>query len=436
MVSLAIGFCIVMFFVGLITQPKVLNPITVFFGLWSIILFMSDLKLYNILVAEDETYKMIFVGSVMFALGFFVWKWVLTKSKTALNRGGSVKEYRLNYTAIYLMAIFCIVFYLWDFSKVIGFLLNGKTLGFIRENAQEGQLYSESGILNAIRMLIVSPFSSVLMIVTPVDFFKGRKDKKLMFFTLVILVLKMLTDASRSRMIYLIMSAVICYFYARQSNDDGDGIKRHYTNFMQKLNISKTVPVFILGCLCAGGLLYFITLSRSGSNALRHTYYYFAMEPIMLQKWCAIVDKADMVSYGCASANGVLFPFFYVITNAFGLEYPEFWRSAYDMIVSVGTDWQVIAGVGTTANSYATVFLTFYMDGRFWGIVIGMFLYGAVVAKSYVSVLRNPNQKNLSIYCLILIGVFYTFIQLMFNSFYYCITLIMIAFFAYRRVRN
>lgn len=422
-----------MFFVGLITQPKILNPITVFFGLWTIILFMSDLKLYNILVADDDTYKMILVGSIMFALGFFVWKWFLTKSKFALARSSVVKEYRLNYNAIYLMAIFCILFYFWDLSKVIGFLLDGKTLGFIRENAQEGQLYSESGILNAIRMLIVSPFSSVLMIVTPVDFFRGRKDKKLMFFTLAVLVLKMLTDASRSRMIYLIMSAIICYFYARVS--DGD-IKRRYSNFMQKINISKTVPIFILGCLCAGGLLYFITLSRSGSNALRHTYYYFAMEPIMLQKWCKLVDKADMIGYGCASANGVLFPFFYVIKNLFGLEYPALWQSAYDMIVRVGTDWQVIAGVGTTANSYATVFLTLYMDGRFFGVVLGMFLYGAVVAKSYVSVLRNPNQKNLSIYCLILIGVFYTFIQLMFNSFYYCITLIMIAFFAYHRVRE
>lgn len=112
-----------------------------------------------------------------------------------------------------------------------------------------------------------------------------------------------------------------------------------------------------------GYLFWKMTLARNGAGRMiSFSYYYFAMQPIMLEKWISRVNSANLVGYGMASFNGFLFPFFYLISNFFQVGYPSYWRSLYDMIEAVGTDWQTITVGGLTANSYVSVFWYLYLD--------------------------------------------------------------------------
>ena len=71
--SLTIGIllCIIMVVVGSVWEPKILNPITIFFMEWFIVLYLSKLNLFNIIEVSDKTYTLIFIGMCMYILGFY-----------------------------------------------------------------------------------------------------------------------------------------------------------------------------------------------------------------------------------------------------------------------------------------------------------------------------------------------------------------------------
>ena len=143
------------------------------------------------------------------------------------------------------------------------------------------------------------------------------------------------------------------------------------------LKFRKKSILFMLTIFIGLVSLYYITKSRSGDNSLRYTYYYFAMEPLMFEKWSKIVSQMGLIAYGMASFNGYIFSFFYLMVNAIPIfTYPESCRTIYAVIENIGTQWQTITTIGTTANSYTSIFWTLYFDGRVCGIIIGMFLFG------------------------------------------------------------
>ena len=55
---------------GLRMTKKFLNPITVFCGLWFGIFFLSSMELYNLNPSSTHTYMCLFIGVLMFFLGF------------------------------------------------------------------------------------------------------------------------------------------------------------------------------------------------------------------------------------------------------------------------------------------------------------------------------------------------------------------------------
>lgn len=442
METIVLVFYICAFFYGYIKFPHFLNPLTIFFGLWTIIIYASGLQLYDLYATSDKVYGLILIGGVTYLLGFMLGILMFKHARVSVGRNNinrpvssdikEEKRYVVNYKLVYFFIFISILFYLNDLRAVVGYLLQGASLGTIRVLVQSGSQYMGSGIQNALRILIVTPFASVIMILAAADFFAGKKNKLLYLGTGLILGLKLLTDGSRSRLVYLIMSFVICWMY---TVDRKKGI-----SFKKKLLVKKKIRfrkrmIFVVVFLIFAGIgMYYITLSRSGERALRDTYYYLAMEPIMLEKWCEQADQLGIYGFGAAAINGFLFPLFYIITNVFKLlAYPAHWRSVYNLLESVGTDWQVITSVGTRANSYASVFFTFYVDCKTVGVALGMLLYGLFVANSYVKVIRFPNIKNLSVYCLILIGIFYTFIQFMFKNIYYAIAYLFFVFIVFKR---
>lgn len=184
-----------------------------------------------------------------------------------------------------------------------------------------------------------------------------------------------------------------------------------------------------------GYLFWKMTLARNGAGRMiSFSYYYFAMQPIMLEKWISRVNSANLVGYGMASFNGFLFPFFYLISNFFQVGYPSYWRSLYDMIEAVGTDWQTITVGGLTANSYVSVFWYLYLDGRLFGVIIGMALLGYIMSALYERVIKEQTTRLMAAYSLLMVGLFYSFQYIVFSNMSNALGLLII-FLAYKRVR-
>lgn len=428
--NIAILFCLLMLGIALYHEPRILNPVFIFFGEWFLVLFLSKLNLYDILSVSNRTYNLILVGLVVFAIGFYSYNFLNIKTSSL----SKVVKFELNEKLVYTLAIITMIFFFGDFLKSAGSLLGGGSLANLRVNAQEGALFSGNKLMNAIRILITAPFSLVLSVIVPANFFSQKKHSKkkkgLLILTVIILLERLLSDGGRSPIVYLMMGFAICYSFLQENVTK---IKKKKIIKDWKIRLPKNFYKIFLIVAGSFAVLYWITLSRSGENTVRYSYYYFAMEPVMFEKWASIVDGRGLIAYGMTSANGLLFALFYVLSSVLGIPYPEYWRSIYDVIESLGTQWQIITTNGLTANSYASIFWTFYFDGRIWGIVIGMLIYGFFVAYAYRKAIKSPSERNVAIYSFVLIGVFYTFQELIFQNIYYTISFIMLIFFLYKK---
>lgn len=425
--------CLVLIVVGKITEKKLLNPITMFYSLWAIILFLSYIRLFNLLEAREEIYLLILVGLISFALGFYFYKFTKlilrnsVRTKSSLYSGKYINRvYEPNYKIIYFIAIICILFYFKDLVIVSKDLLSGKSLDYIRAMAQNSSsdLYaSKSKIENAMKILCIVPFSQALQPIVAVDIIFGKKDRKLILMNAAILSLKVITDGGRSLIIYFFMSIVIAFSIKGSKVFSG---KKRISKIKQNIIFALIVTILI-------SILYKITASRSGENILRYAYYYFAMQPIMFDKWAMIVDTMDIYGYGVAATNGFWFAIFYVVKSIFSIGFPELCSNIYALIEGTGTNWQIITTMGTNANSFVSAFWILYLDGRIIGIIVGMFIYGIIISKSYLNATRQKSIKHISIYLFLYIGLFYTFVRLQFANIYYDIALIFLLTFMYKK---
>jgi len=435
MATIALAFCIIIFVIGYIFEPRKVNPTTIFFGEWAVILFLAKLNLFSLIEASDYTYKYIFCGCFFFAIGFYMNLWskkkyfIFRKNNKIINK----YTYELNLKILYGLLIITLVFFIIDSIGAINLLLHGYTLEIIRKQAQSGIQYSANIYMNAVRILIASPVSFATVPFAAIEIFKKNKNKFIIVSVLAISILRVIADGGRSPFIFFGLSLVLCFFY--QNELAMSKRKKLGKVTIRKLRITKKLKYFVLAAIAGGIFLWIVTLSRSGTNTLKFTYYYFAMEPIMLEKWITITDASKLYGWGMASFNGFFFPLFYVITNVLNVSYPSYWRKIYDLLESTGTNWQIITASGLTANSYVTAFWNLYVDARWVGIILGMFLYGIFVGSVYKKVLYTQNEKDLSIFCLVMLGVFYSFQFMIFENMYYAIGFVLLEFVLYRRIR-
>lgn len=428
--EVAFYMCLFLLVLGKITEKKFFNPITMFYSLWACILALSSLRLFNLLKARNEIYWLIFTGLISFAIGYYFYKvLIIIYGKSRKNINDENIKYELNYNVVYFLAFICIIFYLKDIAIVLEQLLGGKSLEYIRALAQDSSsvLYSsKSKIESALKILYITPFVQALQPIVAVDIFFGKRDKKLFILNIVIIGLKVISDGGRSMIIYLLISILVAFSI-------NEGRKR-----IHKIKISKfkqNVIIVFLVCIILF-IIYKITESRSGENILRFAYYYFGMQPIMFDRWAEIVDSTGIYGMGITATNGIWFAIFYVLRNIFSIGYPEFWSNIYALIEGTGTYWQTITEMGTKANSFVSAFWVLYVDGRLYGIIVGMFIYGMIISKSYMSAIRKKSLKHISIYMFLYIGLFYTFVRLQFANIYYDIALVFLIFVMYRKKRR
>lgn len=433
MIYTGVFFCILMALFAMSTEKKIFNPITVFCILWSAILGLSSLRLFNLRAASNETYIIMLMGIGSYIIGYYLirifMKNKIFNSKKMKYSNKNIK-YLLRYKLLYILGSICILFYIYDFSIVFSYILKGNSLGYIRQLAQDPNsiIYaSRTAIGNSVRVLVVTPFVMALQPLLAVDFWMGKRDKKLIIINIIIIGLRVITDGSRVVIVYLLLHFFVAYQFV-----DSKCLKKGMVFSKKKI---KQVIVILVILLIGAIALYKTTLSRSGENFMRYLYYYFSMEPYMFESWASIVDTIGVKGFGLASINGFLFAFFYIIKNFLGLsKYPEFWYNIYSIIGATDSQWQIIAGDATIANAYVSIFWFFYLDGRVIGIIIGMIIYGMICARTYIKAKKQRTARSICIYAIILQGVCFSFVRLQFADIYYAIAVLFILLFAYKKV--
>lgn len=416
---------------GVWTEKKIFNPLTVFSALWAIVIFLSSLHLYNLYEATTTTYAWICAGLLAFGIGYYCAKFGL-KNKRFILKGmpwlssASVGANELRYKVVYFLLILSIFFYFKDFVTVAGRLMGGFDLYNIQKLLQNNDdVFTRSSVETLIRFFFIQPFAWISIPIAVVDFWIGKRDKRLFTLTIFMIFLRIFTSGGRAAFIQLGFYFVSIYSLS---------LKMSASQWSKRArsSLKKNRRLFIVLTAVAVVVLAVLTYSRAGQNALKTIYYDFAMQPNMLEIWAKKAEESVGLGLGAASLNGFLYSIDYVLRNTVRLVLPESYQAINTLISSTDTAWQWI-GNGVSANAYVSVFWFLYVDGRTVGIIIGMFIYGFFARQSYVKMRRNPSQRNMGLYSIILIGIFYTFGRMQFTQYAYVLGVIYMAFFMYKK---
>lgn len=427
--------CIIMTLIGWMRTKNILNPISIFCGIWAILFFLSSLGLYGLNTAKDSTYILLFLGVAAYFLGSMVA--ILTKTKhIRLTFGGRGKKvtstWKLNYGLLHVLGLITLLYYLLMLPSALRVLLSGSGLDVIRYMAQNTEAATSAGgkIVNAFRVLVFIPTSMSLIPITTIDIWFGKRDKKLLFLCISIILLRVISEGGRILIVYFGLHLLVGFMFL---------LKYGYKNAIAcriKQVLHKGKKYIKYGMAIVLILLIVTTVSRAGSNMRKILYYYFSMQPYMFETWANRVDSAGVVGFGIGSLNGLFFAIFYLIKNILGLPFPGHFNDVYQMILLTDSEWQIITDATNRANAYISTFWYFYLDGREIGVVVLSFLYGYIAGALFQQAKRNIDQRSVTIYSFYLQSIVLTFSGLSFASVYYCLAFLFICSIAFRRRRE
>lgn len=432
-IYLCILICIVYAAIALTKEKQIINPLTIFCTLWGGIIWLSSLGLYGLYPTSEDTYWIFFGGILSFGIAYFIYRFLLGKYSFILCYEGRVlgydyrKTYVPRYRLLQILALICCIYYLIEFFSVAKYLFLDNSMEIIRNFASDST--QKSSLENAIVSLFLGPLTMVLPTIVAIDFWFGKKNKKLFIIICILVVLRTLTDGGRATILYFFLHFIIAFMFFKKKE------QKMLQVFKEKKSKKKLIVILI--SLVVGIFVIQVTLSRSGIKPLRTLYYYFAMEPYMFETWANEVNNLNLTAYGLASTNGFWFAFFYIIKNIFGIaNYPEFWENINMVISQTDEVWKMISTEIMSANAYVSLFWFLYLDGRQLGVLLGMFIYGLISAYTYSSAIAYFSPRAICIYSFILQGLIFSFVRLQFSNIYYAIAFIFILFIAYRPISS
>lgn len=424
-------FSIISLILGLICWRKsqrFLNPGTVFCFLWTMILFLSSLSLYELNSCSDITYVRIMYGVVSFTIGFLL-DYTFLKTKTIkvvsrkTNNLASNYEYEPRYKFLYIILVYMIIEGILRAGNSFTSLINGGDLQSLRMMAGEINQERRGTWGNVIDNLITAPIEIVIYPICAYNLLNG-KQSCFSFMTLIVLILGIIRSGGRANLIYFIICICVVYFFSKKKNKmDPKAIKN-------KVRQSRKFRIVVFILLFA---FIIISMSRSGQKLIKDMYLYFAMEPTMFEQWNERIDLKGLYGYGEASLNGFTFHILYIIKNFLGIDYPSHWYDIYNIILKIDSDWVSITNNGLPANAYVSIFWYFYLDAREIGIILFSMIYGIFCSKYFRKVQHDFSMKNICIYSLVMFGVFDSYVRMRFAIANYAAGFIILNYFIFKK---
>lgn len=411
--------CIALGIMGIKTEKIKLNPITIFSFLWGIIIFFSNMRLYTLYETDIEIYKYIIFGVISFVCGYYSFKIILKNKVLIINKNKTT--YKIRKKMCYMLLILCLLFIAKNIivnRKIL--FKDGYNLASVQTAQQENDL-SSTGLENAISFLIVNPMYISLNVAIIANFLLGDKDFKLFLCLIVLNIGRIITSGGRQSFIQFFFILLIIMSFSQHC-------KNLEKKIVKKIKGKRTSVIFI-------GVIVLIVLSLSrSSNIIKTIYLDFAMQPYMFEYWAKTLDSTNSIAYGLSSTMGFIYPVLYICKNFLRifLEIPEFFSSIYNMNMLPIEKW-IYIGHTLKANAYVSIFWYLYYDGRLIGILIGMFILGMISNNIYTIAIKRNDMKNVSLYVMIAIMLFYSFGDMEFSKTNFAIAFIYIITIMFKR---
>lgn len=398
-----ISACIFLLFavVGQVRYKCIVNPVTVFCGLWAVILLGYSMHAYGLYDASDESLYLVIIGTVMFFFGA-VCVSLLRLKQTAVNSTVPSIESdsdRVNYGVLLLLNVLVFVFLVSFAVRVMVLLLSGHGFAYIHRMYNvtgEDGILGESSVNRSIISWFVWPVLHASLasfaVLIQCDSEHKNKLKKWCFLIIVAnAALFTLISGKRSFIFELVV-----FFLA--------------VSFMRgkKISLSRRSR-FIIALLVVVIILGFVVISNGrGTTSFISLFYIYivgCIPNLSIRLQGSAVDPVGLTS---------IYGFFHApitIINVFlHSELLSSIRDSMSQLVEY-TQQKALIGSGVSFNAFVTPFYFFYLDGGWTGNVVLSFLFGFLSTCVYHVYLRRRDYKSVVLYLLVFFSLYMSMVR-------------------------
>ena len=390
-------------------KNKLINPSTIFYALWTFILFLSILNLYGIYKPSDEAYLLIMIMIVSFYLGNLIFKIIKEKFlNSGIKNNEKNKKYYLLDKVFLFLGFSVILFNLIDLIIIIKQLADGTPMWQIRNWTLE-PVGSNNPILSrrsfaesCFRNIILEPFAALINPIALYYVFYGDNKKKKILF-LVISILTLITSSlagggGRLGFICFIACLIFAFYVAIK---DGKISKEYIKKYSKILLVIMLVALIII--------TLYTTIRTGPGKLIKQTYTYFALPPTLLSEWLPQIKNTEY-TYGMTTFFGI-HSYCFRVLETFKLKnmIPEVYERAYKNILNAEQFKDVGSG---KSNAFVSPVYYLYLDGGYSFVFIMSCMFGFLIEAIYQKLKEDINVKSFTIYYLIFYGVFVTFIRI------------------------
>lgn len=394
--------CGLLAIIALIKEKNIYNPAFIMSALWGVITFLAQLQLFNYYEASSFTYTLIMIGIISFCVG------TQFSNRFSLRFGNGLKktesmQYEINQKLFVFLCVFsALLLIVPAINGAKRVFLQGISMAYIRNNVE---LYNNT-FLDLLCNYIAKPFNMALIPLSAIYFFTTPKRSLVVTVsTIVIVIENVLFDGGRGIIIYLICAFFITYKY-----------------FDKKIQIKKSIKVVLfVGVLAAFAGVIVVSNLRGIQGSLGESLYgYLAgcVPHLSLR-----LEQINEHTYGFASLFG-FFEFIFTMFENLGFGYPAFYKHACELMYVENT--MIISSTGTGMNAFVGPYFYMYLDLGLFGVLFGMFIYGAFTFRVYKGIKTKVSLRNLGIYLLLAQGLITSFIRIQFHDMYYVLGFVFI----------
>ena len=361
------------------------------------------------------------IGALFFGVGYLAASY--TKNYTfvvgtrKLSNNG--ENYHPRYTVLYLLGIICIVAYIYNLYMVISGA-GSVDLAIMKAFLQQFTL-KKSSWLNAFYFLFVEPLSVAIPVISISNIIYGRKDKKLFTIAIFLIIIKTVTNTTRNTIVIIIVYFIVGTLILIKKNVKNEHIKKF---------IKKRKKQITLAIIAAVVIFVSMTVAR-GSKLFENLWVDFALPPRLFEVWKKEIDSNRVYGGGFASLQGFIYPIFYILKNIFNIDMPVNIATVSDLISRTDTEF-VWPGQNVTANAYVSTYWFMYLDCRIVGIIIGSFIMGFISSKVFKRMMKNMNERNITIFYFIYNMVVFSIVRIQFTGVAFAMGFIYV-FFLYKK---
>lgn len=403
MIYFIIIFLLLTLIVSIFLEKRVENPITIFSGIWLLTIFLSSLKLYNMIDYSEKAVRLISIGLIAFIVAAFLCRIISMKKKGHIEKHEKNCNEIINNKFMFILVTVGLIMVLALSIRVIILLKSGTNYNTIRALYYS---YGKESLIDNEKIFTIFDWtmSLIISLTIPtiiVGIINKKVNKILIIESMVMIILYVFSTTGRMPLILIVIQLVLEMLLNKEKLNEN--VKK----------ISKIVIVLMTICILS---LTIIRSSNQKNDKVNSIYAYFSLPLPYFSQMIDVIDKQEVNTNGVATAYG---PYLLVQKTVKMITGYKFSNSEdlAKKVTKPQTYWVRIFMDSTDYyNAYATMFYNFYLDYKEIGIIVFSFIYGIIVERIYISAISKKTMKINIVYLIIITGLIQSFAIWQFSS--------------------